>query len=738
MNIKTDTSPTDTNDPVRKDESIGDLQTVRSKQVDKALFVLLILGLPVLIATISRVVDIGWHPVEFFYCALYLVNLGTILFIKRLSFPVRISVLIGILFLLGISSLISFGLAANGILILATFSILISVLFGTKKGIIATGISLCMIGTIGVGVITGIITFAFDINNFVTSVTSWITAFAAFAFLIGIAVISSGAIQQYLANAFRELSKYRNQLEELVKARTAELSKSNEKLKQEMDEKKKTEETLRESEESLAMAQEVADVGSWDWKIKDDTLIWSDRTYRQFGLKPGEITPTYPAFEDFVHPDDRELINQRVEQALNEDKPYSVNARMVRTDGTEWIMHAQGVVYRGKDSEPIRFVGTQQDITHMVHAEEALRESEKKYRQQSKVLEGINRVFREALTCESEKQVANTCLAVAEEISDSKFGLIGEKNPEGRFDTIAISNPGWDVCKMPDSEATRLIQDMEIRGIDRTTIREEKSRIVNDPTSHPDRIGPPEGHPPITSFLGVPLKHSGKTIGMIGLGNKESGYDLSDQKAIEDLSIAFVEALMRKRAEEALRKSELWLYNIFNSLEEAVLVVTPDRKLISLNRSGQKMFGYSQEELVGVSTEVFHVNHEHYGEFGNQINEAFDRGEAANFEFEAKRKNGEIFPTEHTVSFLKSDQGEPLGIVSIVRDISKRKHAEEALRESEEKFRTLVDNLPVGVYRNSPGPEGQFIMANPAFCNMFGFKNEEEVKKVAPADLYEN
>jgi len=251
MNKRTDTSLMDMSDPVGTDEFLDDLQTVRSHQVDKALYVLAILGLPALIATIFRVVDIGWHPVEYFYIAIYLVNLGTILFIKikRLSFPVRTSVLIGILVLLGISALVSFGLAANGILILATFSILTSVLFGTKKGIIATGISLCMIGTIGVGVVTGIITFAFDINHFVTSMTSWITAFLCFSFLIGLAVISSGAIQQYLANTFRELSKHRKHLEELVKVRTTELSKSNEKLKQEVGERKKTEETLRESEE---------------------------------------------------------------------------------------------------------------------------------------------------------------------------------------------------------------------------------------------------------------------------------------------------------------------------------------------------------------------------------------------------------------------------------------------------------------------------------------------------------
>jgi PAS domain S-box-containing protein len=107
----------------------------------------------------------------------------------------------------------------------------------------------------------------------------------------------------------------------------------------------------------------------------------------------------------------------------------------------------------------------------------------------------------------------------------------------------------------------------------------------------------------------------------------------------------------------ALRITELWQERIFNSLKEAVFVVTPDRKLTNVNDGAVRMFGYSREELASLSTAVLHVNQDHYVEFGKIIQEAFDRGEPANFEFEVKRKNGEIFPSEHTVTLLKGDQG---------------------------------------------------------------------------------
>lgn len=189
----------------------------------------------------------------------------------------------------------------------------------------------------------------------------------------------------------------------------------------------------------------------------------------------------------------------------------------------------------------------------------------------SAVLNAVNQVFQEALTCETEAEVAATCLKVAEQLTGSKFGFIGEVNEAGRFDTIAISNPGWDACKMPRSDATRLIVDMEIRGLWAGAILDESPIIVNDPATHPHSVGTPAGHPPITCFLGVPLKHGGRTIGMFGLANKQSGYEPADRQAVEALSVSFVEALMRKRAEAALRRHREELEKLVEERTEEVV-----------------------------------------------------------------------------------------------------------------------------------------------------------------------
>ena len=184
-----------------------------------------------------------------------------------------------------------------------------------------------------------------------------------------------------------------------------------------------------------------------------------------------------------------------------------------------------------------------------------LNEQKQEVERKSALLEGINKVLRGSILCETEEQVAKTCLAVAEGLTKSSFGFIGEIDEKGLFYDIALSDPGWVACTMPKSEAGILIRDMEIRGIWGKVLKDEASLIANEPSSHPDRTGVPEGHPPIHSFLGVPLKDAGKTFGMIALANKEGGYNRFDVHAIESLSGAFVEALLRKRAQKQLKKS---------------------------------------------------------------------------------------------------------------------------------------------------------------------------------------
>jgi PAS domain S-box-containing protein len=149
----------------------------------------------------------------------------------------------------------------------------------------------------------------------------------------------------------------------------------------------------------------------------------------------------------------------------------------------------------------------------------------------------------------------------------------------------------------------------------------------------------------------------------------------------------------RKRAEAALQESELWMRSIFDAMQDAVIILTPQRTVMDINPAAEKMFGYGREEVIGHTTEILHVDSEHYLEFQGRIKEAFENRSSVECDFQAKRKNREIFPTEHRVSLLKDKSEEPIGIVSVVRDITEKRQAEQkinaSLREKEVMLREI-------------------------------------------------
>jgi PAS domain S-box-containing protein len=157
----------------------------------------------------------------------------------------------------------------------------------------------------------------------------------------------------------------------------------------------------------------------------------------------------------------------------------------------------------------------------------------------------------------------------------------------------------------------------------------------------------------------------------------------NDLGEVESLLRISRDVTERRRIEEALKESKIWMTNIYNSLDEAVLVVTPDNIIKNANRAAVEMFGYSKDELYGRASEILHVDRKHYEEFIRKREDAFYSQGIASFEFKLKRKNGKIFPTDHSISLLKNDTGSSLGIISVVRDISKRKLLEDQLRHSQ-------------------------------------------------------
>ena len=142
-----------------------------------------------------------------------------------------------------------------------------------------------------------------------------------------------------------------------------------------IDERKQVQNKLLESEARLARAQRIAHLGNWEWNIETDTETWSDEVFRIFGITDMTISPTFQTFLDFVHKDDRARVEKANKDAMYEDKPYSIDYRIVRIDGSERIVHTEGEVTRNESGKPIRMFGTVLDITERKSVEMALHEA---------------------------------------------------------------------------------------------------------------------------------------------------------------------------------------------------------------------------------------------------------------------------------------------------------------------------------------------------------------------------
>lgn len=125
---------------------------------------------------------------------------------------------------------------------------------------------------------------------------------------------------------------------------------------------------LIESEYHYKQAQEIGNIGSWDWDIVNNTLHWTDQIYRIFGLKPQEFGATYESFLEHIHPNDVDKVNSAVEQALA-GGVYEVKHRVVQKNGLERDVVERGEVTFNSKGEPVRMQGTVQDITELSQAQ---------------------------------------------------------------------------------------------------------------------------------------------------------------------------------------------------------------------------------------------------------------------------------------------------------------------------------------------------------------------------------
>jgi len=186
------------------------------------------------------------------------------------------------------------------------------------------------------------------------------------------------------------------------------------------------------------------------------------------------------------------------------------------------------------------------------------------------------------------------------------------------------------------------------------------------------------------------------------------GRDISEHKKNEAL-------ISRQRAEFSA---------MFDSISDAVLFVDPRRHFIRVNPAFTKILGYQPDDVIGRTTQMIYADPKNFTEQGQERFNSQTSPKKSVFECEYQRQDGSTFIGETLGAQVRDENGSIFGFLAVIRDITERKMAEESLRESEEKFRTMAELSPLAIYM-SVGIEQRAEYINPTFFKLFGYTKDE-------------
>ncbi len=205
----------------------------------------------------------------------------------------------------------------------------------------------------------------------------------------------------------------------------------------------------------------------------------------------------------------------------------------------------------------------------------------------------------------------------------------------------------------------------------------------------------------------------------------EDGTVSSYEGSLEDVT-------ERRAAEQALRDREQRYRALFDRTNDAVFIISLDMKHLDANQRAADMLGYSIDELIGMPVDRVVAPGEYTD--SKRVLRALLAGDPVPvYERIFRKKSGEEFPVEINAALVTDAEGNPLHIQSVARDITERKSAEHALKESEEKYRTLVETSPDAI--TVTNLEGKVVMANQQALLMYGVKKEKDLLGMSAFEL---
>ena len=468
-----------------------------------------------------------------------------------------------------------------------------------------------------------------------------------------------------------------------------------------VEEVRKAEQALRESRERHSLIVEASNEGIWQIDEEGRTTFVNQRMAEMLGYTVQEMMGQI--LFAFMDEEWRKVAEANIQRRRQEIRGQ-VEYKYLRKDGTVlWAINSAYPIFRD-DGGYAGIIGMHTDITERKQAEH--RALIEKKRLQSTL--AISQ-----LKATSIKELLDHVHDAIVDLSDSLYSFINFYNEETKIFTIhPWPKPVLDACSIIDKPT---YFELEKTGIWGEAVRQRKPIIINDfAAPNPLKRGYPEGHIPLTRFMTIPVFIDNKIVAVVTVANKKADYTELDVTELI-LMMDFVwNIIQRWQVEDELRAAHQQLSQIIEFLPDPTLVVDSDRKVIAWNRAIEEMTGIRKEDIIGKGDYAYVVPF--YGERrpilvdlvfmedAETVDKYIDvdkKGDALYAEaFTTALHGGRGAYLRGTASPLYNSQGNIIGAIESIRDITEYKRAKEAelLREFYQRNSEILESITDAFY----------------------------------------
>ena len=435
-------------------------------------------------------------------------------------------------------------------------------------------------------------------------------------------------------------------------------------------ERMRVETALRASEERLRLAVSGADLGTWHWNIRNGELIWSDRCLAMFGIPPGTVM-SYEKFLAALHPEDRARADAAVQRALQERTGYNIEFRSLWPDGSVHWAASKGHAYYDYAGRPLRMEGVALDITERKWAEET-----------------------QALLAAVVNSSSDGIVSRALDRTITSWNVAAER----MFGYTAAEVIGSDLMVTVPPELRQEAAELRKRvAAGALALTFETVRIAKD------------GRRVDVALTVFPIKdNDGRVVGTASILR-----DITERKKME---VALRESEERHRSISQLTSDYIFVFRVGTDGNPV---------LETMSDAFVRIVGYTIDEFRALPTAFEFIHPDDRPIVAETI--------ARNLAGESNVHEVRIFTKQGAVRWVRTyvhpmwdaSHRRVVTLYGASQDITERKLAETALRESEERYRTLVEQAADAIF--VAGLDGRFREANSRACEMFGYTRNEFV-----------